>query len=169
MSPRVPTAGLVLDGRDILRAIGCIAVVDGLRQIQVPNGVEGSRRIGRPWILIYIQAEHRLMMHASEQLLLIDELEMVPQPLIHLFTQSTSTGITIQFIRVYEGTYAQLLFGVVPCVRQEAAEQVGLLALQQRIIADRIVESKLSGYRLEFMDEGSTHSFLFQQRGQSFV
>lgn len=84
-------------------------------------------------------------MDPGEKPLFIDELEMVPEPAVHLLTQYACSRVTIQFIGMYKCTYTVMLTRVIPSIRQEAAEQVRLLALQQRIVADGVVERHLTG------------------------
>ena len=68
-------------------------------------------------------------MNPREKFLFIDELEMVSKPAIHLLTQYARSRISIQFIGMHERTHTVMLTRVIPCVWQEAAKQVRLLAL----------------------------------------
>ena len=73
-------------------------------------------------IPVHVQTEHRLVMNPREKFLFIDELEMVPEPAIHLLTQYSCSRVTIQFIGMHECTYTIMFTCVIPSVWQEAAE-----------------------------------------------
>ena len=121
------------------------------------------------WILIYVQTEGCMVINACKQFSLIDELEMVPKSAVHLLTQYARSRITIQFIGMYKCTYTVMLTRVIPSIRQEAAEQIRLLALQQRIVADSVVERQLSCSRNIFGEECARHTLILQQFRQLLV
>ena len=95
-------------------------------------------------------------MDAIKQFLLVEELEMVAEPTQHLFAQHAGLHIGIHLIGVNERADAIGLPRILPRVRQEAAEQIRLLPLQQRIVAHRIEERRLSRIRLIFTNEVTT-------------
>ena len=109
------------------------------------------------------------MINACKQFSLIDELEMVPKSAVHLLTQYARSRITIQFIGMYKCTYTVMLTRVIPSIRQEAAEQIRLLALQQRIVADSVVERQLSCSRNIFGEECARRTLILQQFRQLLV
>ena len=109
------------------------------------------------------------MVDTGEQFLLIDELEVIFESAVHLFAQYTGARVSIEFVRVHERAHATRLARVIPCIRQEATEQIRLLASQQRVIADGIVKCQLAGRRHVFADEHIMGTFVFQQFGKLLV